>query len=367
MKFPALLFLSCLAIADCPAQSPDWTLIQPATSPSARGSHAMAYDADRKVTVLFGGSDTLNQLRNDTWEYDGKTWQEIKPALSPSARAGHMMVYDSTRKLTVLYGPGRDTWTWDGAVWTKIRIPAAQKPSLRNGAGMAFDENRGRIVLFGGYDNLKGLVSDTWEFNGAVWGLMSSVTNAPPARKNHAMAYDSIRKQIVLFGGSDNQTGYLNDTWEWNGILWRPVTPATTSPPARQSSSGGMVYDKSRRRTLLYGGWNGGRVVDTWEYDGNDWSQIMTATTPPARNSHALVHDADRGRTILFGGQGALTDLWEYAGSSCYMTADVATIPIATGGAQTLTLDTGPVHANKPYWIFGSITGTTPGISVNGI
>ncbi len=49
------------------------------------------------------------------------------------------------------------------------------------------------------------------------------------------------------------------------------------------------------------------------------------------------------------------------------MTADVATIAYATGGIQTLTLDAGPVHANKSYWIFGSITGTSPGVSLNGI
>jgi len=366
MKFPAMLFLSYLAVSDCLAQSPDWTRVQLATSPSARAYHAMSYDSDRKVTVLFGGSDTSNQSQNDTWEYDGKTWKEIKPPLSPSARGGHAMVYDLTRKLTVLYGPGqRDTWTWDGAVWTKVRIPAAQKPSRRNAAAMAFDESRGRVVLYGGYDSVKGLVDDTWEFDGAVWRLMSSVTNPPPARQDHAMAYDSTRKRIVLFGGMD-QSGYRSDVWEWNGILWQAVTPATTSPPAR-SNSRAMVYDKARRRTVLYGGWNGGRVVDTWEWDGNDWSQIVTTTTPPARNSHALAHDADRGRTILFGGRGAINDLWEYTGSSCYMTADVTTVPISTGGAQTLTVDAGSVHANKFYWIFGSITGTTPGVSLNGI
>ena len=215
MKFSTCLVLASLLSADCVAQAPDWTQVQTATKPFARGYHAMAYDSDRKVTVLFGGRDVFVQSHNDTWEYDGKNWQEIKPPLSPSARNGHLMVYDSVRKLTVLYGgPGlRDTWTWDGAVWTKIRIPAAQKPSARNSPAMAFDENRGRIVLFGGYDRLKGLVNDTWEFDGAVWHSMSSLTAAPTAREDHAMAYDSGRKRIVLFGGSD-QGGDRNDVWE---------------------------------------------------------------------------------------------------------------------------------------------------------
>ncbi len=367
MKLSTCLAVALILSANCLAQAPDWALVPLATSPTARGYHAMAYDSDRKVTVLFGGSDTSNQNQNDTWEYDGTNWQEIKPPLSPSARSEHLMAYDSVRKLTVLYGgPGlRDTWTWDGAVWTKIRISAAQKPSARNKAGMAFDENRGRTVLFGGYDASKGLVNDTWEFDGAVWHRMPSLTASPPAREDHAIAYDSGRKRIVLFGGS-NQSGYLNDVWEWNGTLWQAMTPASTSPGGR-SSARGFVYDKSRRRTLLFGGWNGGRLTDTWEWDGIDWSQIVTATNPGVRDSHSLVHDADRGRSILFGGAGANNDLWEYSGDSVYMTADVTTIPIATGGIQTLTLDAGSVHANKPYWIFGSITGTSPGVSLNGI
>ena len=93
----------------------------------------------------------------------------------------------------------------------------------------------------------------------------------------------------------------------------------------------------------------------------------MTATTPPLRDSHALVHDASRGQSLLFGGAGANNDLWGYSGDSLYMTPDVTSISITAGGAQTLSLDAGTAHANKPYWIFGSITGTTPGVSINGI
>jgi len=49
------------------------------------------------------------------------------------------------------------------------------------------------------------------------------------------------------------------------------------------------------------------------------------------------------------------------------MSPDVDTISMASGGAQTLSLDAGPTHANRPYWIFGSITGTSPGVALNGV
>src|SRR5687767_14086581 len=49
------------------------------------------------------------------------------------------------------------------------------------------------------------------------WELKS--TGLPPARINHALAYDSARGKIVLFGGrtdSEYSTySLLDDTWEW--------------------------------------------------------------------------------------------------------------------------------------------------------
>jgi hypothetical protein len=42
-------------------------------------------------------------------------------------------------------------------------------------------------------------------------------------------------------------------------------------------------------------------------------------------------------------------------------------IPIAQGGAQSLLLDFGSTNANRLYWIFGSITGTAPGVTLSGV
>ena len=39
----------------------------------------------------------------------------------------------------------------------------------------------------------------------------------PGARFAHAMAYDSQREVVVLFGGAPTPGTALDDTWEWNG------------------------------------------------------------------------------------------------------------------------------------------------------
>ncbi len=194
----------------------------------------MSYDSDRQVIVLFGGRDAVVNRLGDTWEYDGKAWKEIRPLVFPSAREDHVMVYDSVRKVTVLFGGlmQRDTWTWDGVVWTKVRIPPAQKPSARSSFSMAFDEARGKTVLFGGYDVTNGLVDDTWEFDGVVWAQVRSATTTPLPRREHGMAYDSARQRIVLFGGAGGSRQF-GDTWEWDGKVWTEVISTKPTPAPR--------------------------------------------------------------------------------------------------------------------------------------
>ena len=45
------------------------------------------------------------------------------------------------------------------------------------------------------------------------------------------MAYDSVRHVVVLFGGE----GPLGDTWEWDGNSWTQI--AVTGPSARDESA----------------------------------------------------------------------------------------------------------------------------------
>jgi pimeloyl-ACP methyl ester carboxylesterase len=66
---------------------------------------------------------------------------------------------------------------------------------------------RQRTVLFGGFPSYGG----TWEWNGSSW---TQVGTNGPTRWSHAMAYDSARARVVLFGGSSGSVR-MNDTWEW--------------------------------------------------------------------------------------------------------------------------------------------------------
>ena len=295
---------------------PDWALRTPVTSPTARSEHAMAYDAARGVTVLFGGWDSSGYL-NETWEWDGVDWVQRTPATAPSTRMGPAMAYDAERGVTVLFGGYNDggamsdTWEWDGDDWLQ-RTPATIPP-VRGLAAMAYDSARGVTVLFGGwyYDYMHRYLDDTWEWDGEDW-VQRTPAAAPSGRSMTGLAYDAGRGVTVLFGGFNG--GFLGDTWEWDGTDWLQRTPAA-APSARYS--GRMVYDAARGVSLLFGGYDVtyNDQNDTWDWDGTDWVQRSPANSPPARELHAMAYDSARGLAVLFGGTGPigwLGDTWEY-------------------------------------------------------
>jgi hypothetical protein len=110
-----------------------WTQRQD-MGPSARVSHGMAYDAARQRVVLFGGvvqvgSDKFQPVA-DTWQWNGEFWTQVED-IGPSARGSHAMAYDASREQVILFGGNTspnpigeiasgDTWAWDGEGWTQV-------------------------------------------------------------------------------------------------------------------------------------------------------------------------------------------------------------------------------------------------------
>ncbi len=173
----------------------------------------------------------------------------------------------------------------------------------RDGHAMAYDAVRQRVVLFGGRDPTFAqtpggrLFSDTWEWDGSTW-TERIVSNPPPGRYDHAMAYDVLRQRVVVFGGQ-NPPYYLGDTWEWDGSLWKRLMPAS-SPSARSASA--MAYDAGRQRLVLFGGDDGYTFLhDTWHFGlpanaqpygtacpGTNGPPVLTASVPFLGGAFAL-------------------------------------------------------------------------------
>lgn len=149
---------------------------------------------------------------------------------------------------------------------------------VRNAHAIAYDSDRGRVVLFGGANASK-VRGDTWEWDGRRWSPVSQA--GPGPRTFPAMTYDSVRKKVVPFGGNrvlfgrtPEENRFLDDTWEWDGRRWAQIPAAGPAPRAEAA----MAFDGRPGRVVLFGGYNGvgearRRLEDTWEWDGDKWVQ----------------------------------------------------------------------------------------------
>lgn len=304
--------------------APSWTNERTADPPPAyRG--AAAYDSARERVVLLGGKDSGSDYHGETWEWDGARWELAAPdSQGPGRRIGGVLVYDPACVCTLSYG-GRlgsivfhDLWQWDGDAWNLVN---GSGPA-RAFAAAAFDGSAGELVLFGGLPgNPTTPLGETWTWDGAVWSIAASDTDAHPTGVlGAAMAFDASRNRLVAFGGARSDGTLTGETWEWDGSTWTLV--ATKSDPGPSPRAGHrMSYHAGLERVVLFGGEDDANPsAELWTWDGTAWTQQIVSppqAEPEPRSDAALAYDAARDQMVLFGGRrgaAALSDTWMWDG-----------------------------------------------------
>jgi hypothetical protein len=269
-----------------------------------RSRFALAYDAVRERTVLFGGRQIVSGslCLQDTWEWDGQMWTQVAYS-GPPPRERHAMTFDAARQRVMLHGgacasaaPMGDSWTWDGKVWTPI---VGSGPAARINHGMAFDHRRQTVVLFGG-SFLGNYDAATWEFNGSFWS-MTAASGCPP-RESHALV--GRPDGVMCFGGFDGITtlGDLRHLSLGDGNNAWSILNLTAMPSPRRDPA--MAYDAQRGVAVLFGGASNTSPFyhsDTWEWNGGTWS-LRPAPGPSPRGYSAIAYDSTRDVTVLYGG-----------------------------------------------------------------
>lgn len=123
--------------------------------------------------------------------------------------------------LTAAAGSASAQCSWNLSSAGQPTIP--NDPGIRQNHALAFDSARNKVVLFGGYGgSALGYYSDAWGWDGESWTQLA--TAGPGQRSSFSMAFDAGRGKVVLFGGN-SPTGVLGDTWEWNGSAWTQAAP----------------------------------------------------------------------------------------------------------------------------------------------
>lgn len=264
--------------------SEGWLPLAPG-EPEVRYGAAMAYHAATGEIVLFGPSA-------ETWIRRGLNWR--RPAQSgPGGGQGYGITYDAGRQRTVLAGGGTDrTWDWNGTSW----LARANLPHVMQHVPLVYDSIRQEVLLHN-----KG----TWSWKGPFFGWTSRSTSGPGERTGHGMAFDECRGVVVLFGGINASGVRLSDTWEWDGSIWAEKTASGPPPCAYQT----MVYDPARQLILLDGGETDSFLsTGLWSWDGTTW-RCEGGTNGIMK---AMCYDRQHGRLVAFGGTPVL---WEVAPS----------------------------------------------------
>ena len=271
------------------------------------------------ILCLFLSSEGLAQA-----QIQCGTWSRLTTASSPTQRIRSAVTYLSNQKRALLFGGTGatsstllvlgDTWFFDSATknWQQLEGPLVQ-PSARYGAGLVFDPVRNVAVLFGGNDANNVPLDDTWEFDGTTWRPLT-LASAPSARAFHRLAFDPTLQQIILYGGIAGNT-LLQDTWAFNGNQWSKVAEAGPGPRGYYA----IGSDSVRGTETLFGGFTTNSFLgDTWELEGTTWNRKATSG-PTARIEAPMEFLPSTRRSILFGGVDAagkkLGDTWSWDGT----------------------------------------------------
>jgi hypothetical protein len=222
--------------------------IRPEISPSPRSDAAIAYDPKNDVVILHDGYCRDDSHPQDTWvfDFDSISWTQMSPEDSPLPQYGHHMIYDTRNRMLVMYGghwsiPGTSrhgysdgVWTYDyqSDTWTKVD-PATSLPR-RYWHTLAYDEDRGAMVVFGGSGERDAVLDDTWlyDLSTNTWERLNT-DERPPERENSALVYDPVHGKFILFGGlKEFGEPPLNDLWLLDTAegTWREILPEATPP-----------------------------------------------------------------------------------------------------------------------------------------
>jgi hypothetical protein len=309
----------------------------------------LVYDEKLGGVVYFAGCSS--GYRNSVWLYHvgTNTWKEIVPWLKgkevvtgkPIGQCGYYATYISDLNLYFKHracsstadgrdGSGRDSNTWTLDVGKRQWKKVASGPHYGGGKNwpgayccyaLAYDRDARQVILYGGMEDERG----TWafDFKDNKWKKLKP-KNSPPPLFLHSMVYDSVNKVTLLFGGQTG--GYSagktsNETWAYHSRTntWEKKNPKVAPPPRAQAQA---CFDSVNGVVIVHGGHaevypkrdQGRFYTDTWVYDykSDAWTKKSPKQSPPGSAVRFMAFDPVNNIAINVTGHGAKKQTWVY-------------------------------------------------------
>ncbi|ENN79185.1 hypothetical protein YQE_04369, partial [Dendroctonus ponderosae] len=300
-----------------------WTSVVPdevrGAAPSARSKHSATLLGEH-VYVLGGRNGNLPL--KDFWKYNlvSGNWQQLKPSgdLLPCLQEHTAVAYKDNIFVfggEVSFSSSTETplWVYDvrDNSWRKVKtkkvplccrfkdlmklcvLPGVATPKGRRGHTALV--HNGAMLIYGGYQDLRGSCGELWAFHFGKLNHFSSLTNG-----------------IERYPELVRETSINANTESWHLVSAAPSKPSDQFPSPRHKHSA-VVHGEAM---WIYGGMNDLHSRgDLWKWDfyTKFWTNIKTKLNPGPLHSHACCKLPSS--MIIFGGERngqSSNDLWKF-------------------------------------------------------
>jgi N-acetylneuraminic acid mutarotase len=277
--------------------------------------------------VLLSDSFGLQPCEMLVYSADTNSWESRRTPDGFTPRLWPKVAWHSTRRRLYVFGGWTEAadlselWVYepDHNVWSELD-PDGEIPVARASGSVAFDEQAGRLFLFGGAARPGHYLNDLWVYSIAenAWEELTPDGTPPEGRCEHSLAWDEREQALLVFGGMTGSS-LRSDLMAYHARDNQWAVVGCEGPGPAPRSHHGACWDALGRNMYIFGGANGGKGLnDLWAYTPatRSWRPLEPANSGPGpRWGQQSVWNGATGQLYVFGGQsmlGAHSQLWAY-------------------------------------------------------
>jgi hypothetical protein len=325
-----------------------WTATSTTNAPAPRGEGRAVWTGSEMI--VWGGYDgNLFVTTGGRYNPSTDSWRPTSNTNAHEAGYLHSAVWTGSEMIVWggccyvntggRYNPITDRWT---------ATSTTNAPSARGAHSAVWNDSGREMIVWGGYDNDgSGYLNTGGRYNPSTdsW-TATSLTNAPSGRDFHAAAWTG--SEMIVWGGYDGSS-YLNTGGRYNTSTdsWT-ATSTNNALTARQDPS--AIWTSSEM--IVWGGDTGGTVFNTggrYNPSTDSWRATSTTNAPSARTSLPLPAFWTGSEMIVWGGTDGIS-VFNTGGRYCAQSGPLITLDAHVhrqGGKRLVELTWSPADGGS--------------------